>query len=77
MLLFWFSIVLIIPHNAIKCQTPVLFFSNSNYGVFKKEIVRGRAQRPAPTFLKIAIILEFIHRFVGAALRGRPIIRHN
>ncbi len=40
---------------------------------FKKEIVRGRAQRPAPTFLKIAIILEFLHRFVGAALRGRPI----
>ncbi len=44
---------------------------------FKKEIVRGRAQRPAPTFLKITIILEFLHRFVGAALRGRPIISYN
>jgi hypothetical protein len=45
--------------------------------IFKKKIVRGRAQRPAPTILEITIILEFLHRFVGAALRGRPIISHN
>ncbi len=30
---------------------------------------RVAAQRPAPTFLKISIILEFLHRLVGAALR--------
>jgi hypothetical protein len=28
----------------------------------------------APTFLKTTIILEFLHGFVGATLRGRPII---
>jgi len=28
----------------------------------------------APTFLAITIILEFLHGFVGATLRGGPII---
>jgi len=39
---------------------------NSHFGLKRKKFVKGRARRPAPTFLKITIILEFLHGFVGA-----------
>ena len=31
-------------------QPTLQISSNSNFGFFKKEIIKGRAQRPAPTW---------------------------